>query len=280
MKSAVKFTLFCFLCVLSHVFGQLCKSPYTQIANECYHFSSDAGTSWVEAREYCLRIGGLLAVLDTEEKNQAVGDYVYQSQVITRNLKWIALNDKGESGKYIWDGTGDSVTYNALADVTEDNCIVTGYQNGYKWTSRECDVDLPFICQQLPSCDCVSPFTTIGNGCYYITSLNMNWMDAHNYCNSLRSSLISIDSAEEQAAIDDSIIIGVKYWIGAYDAGHEGTWYFDNGGYPMNYTNWLPGQPQGEKVPVENCALTVSGTWQDYPCEDEFRFICEKPTKC
>ncbi len=80
-----------------------------------------------------------------------------------------------------------------------------------------------------------------------------------------------------------------RVWMGGNDATTEGTWvWHDNqsfwlggsGGIAQNglYTHWRGGEPNNGDG-VEDCGTVdndANGRWDDRPCGDVYRFICER----
>jgi len=48
--------------------------------------------------------------------------------------------------------------------------------------------------------------------------------------------------------------------------------------HPMNYTDWMPGQPNNWGVAMESCVMLASGIsykWNDGPCSRPWCSVCE-----
>ncbi|KAF4071630.1 hypothetical protein AMELA_G00275540 [Ameiurus melas] len=68
-------------------------------------------------------------------------------------------------------------------------------------------------------------------------------------------------------------------WIGLNDRAREGEWKWVDG-TPLNTGFWGKGEPNSA-VGDEDCVVTREktdpfGYWADYPCNDQFIWICEK----
>ena len=69
-------------------------------------------------------------------------------------------------------------------------------------------------------------------------------------------------------------------WFGLNDIEHEGTFTWEADNSIVNFTNWVPGEPNNWKK-TQDCvavgAKTSLGLWNDDPCVSTRRYICEKP---
>ena len=121
----------------------------------------------------------------------------------------------------------------------------------------------------------------------------MTWTNAKAYCEGLGGHLATITSAEEQAFIEQLLLVGQKnqYWLGGTDEQQEGVWTWVTG-EPWSYTNWDPGQPDNyhgleDYLQIYNKANGIRFKWNDIPVDnaysgdpnsfyiDNIGFICE-----
>lgn len=71
-----------------------------------FNVSSKIAETWDEAEEYCESLGGYLAIINSEEENQALYQYVYES---TGGYAFFGFSDQLVEGRWIWvDGSLDS----------------------------------------------------------------------------------------------------------------------------------------------------------------------------
>lgn len=76
------------------------------------------------------------------------------------------------------------------------------------------------------------------------------------------------------------------FWIGGNDLSLQSNWYWNGDGSPIKkYTNWQPGQPDNfmnsnDERCINLLAKIVDYRWNDYKCENELWFVCEKPCGC
>uniref|UniRef100_A0A8C1VG53 C-type lectin domain-containing protein n=1 Tax=Cyprinus carpio TaxID=7962 RepID=A0A8C1VG53_CYPCA len=107
---------------------------------------------------------------------------------------------------------------------------------------------------------------------YFISSLKKNWTESRRYCTERGADLIIINNREEQDFVKK---ISAYVWIGLTDSEVEGRWkWVDGSTLTSGFSFWDPREPNGRRG--ENCALTYSPGWADYPCSDLFPWICEK----
>ena len=109
---------------------------------------------------------------------------------------------------------------------------------------------------------------------YAFCTMGYNWNDAKAYCESNGYTLATINDAGEQAYFM-SQTNNSPHWIGYNDLDEEGV--FEWVGDTSIYTNWQGGQPDnaGNNEDCVTFRYWSSGTWNDSPCTDGRRFICE-----
>ena len=66
----------------------------------------------------------------------------------------------------------------------------------------------------------------------------------------------------------------VGFWIGGSDRRQEGVWRWETSGSRLSYTNWGPGEPDNY-AGIHDCLYISSGSWWDFPCYYNYRYICE-----
>lgn len=113
-----------------------------------------------------------------------------------------------------------------------------------------------------------TPAFSWGGSDYYVTGA-LHWNEAEAEAVTMSGHLVTINSAEEQAAII-GVFGGVLgnlplYWIGLNDAAVEGTWAWASG-EAVTYTNWAPAEPNNSGVGGEdyvNLNAYPNGAWND-----------------
>ncbi|XP_059846845.1 hepatic lectin-like [Hypanus sabinus] len=111
---------------------------------------------------------------------------------------------------------------------------------------------------------------------YYFTSTRNRWKEAQQFCVSMDSNLVVINSREEQEYI--RMNVNLDYWIGLHDIVEEGNWrWVDGTDYASNVKFWERGQPNVHEEFEEDCVVVSgNGLWHDWPCDSMHFAICEK----
>lgn len=116
-----------------------------------------------------------------------------------------------------------------------------------------------------------------GNDRYYrLTSQRLDWPAAEAEAVQLGGHLVDIDSAAEQAFLNEWLLTGPNrytvYWIGLNDARREGTFEWSSGA-PVTYRNWEANEPNNGSGGIEDWAAMnwstadhnsgAIGSWND-----------------
>uniref|UniRef100_A0A914UV73 Uncharacterized protein n=1 Tax=Plectus sambesii TaxID=2011161 RepID=A0A914UV73_9BILA len=138
-------------------------------------------------------------------------------------------------------------------------------------TSEADDVSTPHLCQQNGKC-----YTVIDHQ-------KLKWNDAEKYCatNFSNGHLASIHSAFDGAIISSWLeFLKTDPWFGAFQIGASPFQYTDSS--PLDYTNWVPGQPSLQCAQICHTTGTTGGVqcqlgkWRTADCEKaSSQFICE-----
>uniref|UniRef100_A0A8W8IGJ3 C-type lectin domain-containing protein n=1 Tax=Magallana gigas TaxID=29159 RepID=A0A8W8IGJ3_MAGGI len=116
--------------------------------------------------------------------------------------------------------------------------------------------------------------------CFVISKAD--WDLAERKCSMMGGHLVAIESESEDKWIYERLnfytnITGpdAKWWSGGTDKDSEDFFYWQHSRQNLTFEKWNLGDPSGDKD--ENCLLLLLlDHWQDYPCSDEYSFICEK----
>ncbi|XP_073685356.1 uncharacterized protein [Garra rufa] len=107
---------------------------------------------------------------------------------------------------------------------------------------------------------------------YYFSLEKSSWTESRRYCTEREADLIIINNRDEQDFVqkwsDNN-----RAWIGLTDIDVEGRWKWVDGS-TLTSGYWRLGEPNGRSG--ENCTLSHSSGWADYPCNDKHRWICER----
>ncbi|XP_048870666.1 C-type lectin domain family 4 member A-like [Brienomyrus brachyistius] len=130
---------------------------------------------------------------------------------------------------------------------------------------------------------CPSGWRRLSTSCYYISTEEKTWSDSRQACMRSGADLAIINSREEQVVFDG---LSEEFWIGLSDSESEGTWkWVDGTTIPVQKGFWLPEQPdnyEGNEDCVEFNTLYSDPfhRWNDRPCEDYIKWVCESVLKC
>ena len=105
--------------------------------------------SWLNARSYCVKEGGKLVELDSQEENEALVDEIKKNRFTERNMNfWIGLSDLRKEGDWRLASDASQPSYlNWDTDEEEPNngggdnedCARIGFS--YKWSDLDCEID-------------------------------------------------------------------------------------------------------------------------------------------
>ncbi|KAL7379591.1 hypothetical protein ABVT39_001967 [Epinephelus coioides] len=140
-----------------------CLPGWTFMNSLCYYFPFSEDISrrpWQEARNFCTKQGGNLAVIDSREKHLAVTNLINNYHDVTRPISqtgfWIGLRDVQEEGNWRWlDGTRLAQGYwndgEPNNQGNEDCAAAYPRSNPFKsWNDAPCNYDLKWICEMTP----------------------------------------------------------------------------------------------------------------------------------
>ena len=159
---------------------------------------------------------------------------------------------------YVYDKSGNYVTYKARADVA------------------------PSGLTEAASCRYGKNRYVLFTG--LVGDERFDFTEAKTYCESVGGHLVTITSAEEQAAVDNMISASDSIsWIGATDECSEGSWKWVTG-EEFNYSNWLDGQPDNYQDGQDYALMFSDGKcgWDDVGKDNgsvEY-FVCEFENYC
>ncbi|XP_077057528.1 uncharacterized protein LOC143710449 isoform X3 [Siphateles boraxobius] len=117
-----------------------------------------------------------------------------------------------------------------------------------------------------------------GNGWFFMSSESMSWSDSRKFCRDRGADLIIINTEEKQRFITS--LAKERVWIGLSDSETEGWMKWVNNS-PLNQGFWSIGEPNSYQGTNEDCIELNPGrgpvnNWNDQPCSDKRKCICEK----
>jgi hypothetical protein len=128
-----------------------------------------------------------------------------------------------------------------------------------------------------PNCPC--PSAVFGGRTFLFCQDMRTWPEAEMFCAGLGGHLASIHSTAENDFIFQEInaFSHDKAWIGFNDRAVEGTFVWTDAS-PSDFTDWAPGEPNNAGG-NEDCGqldrFYPDETWNDEPCDEALRFVCE-----
>ncbi|XP_022111926.1 alpha-N-acetylgalactosamine-specific lectin-like [Acanthaster planci] len=129
---------------------------------------------------------------------------------------------------------------------------------------------------------CPPGYTKWQTNCYKLFDEVKNWAAAEQRCVADGAHLASVHSAAENNFVNQMALQGTaggqETWIGLNDLQTENSFVWTDGS-PIDYTNWELDEPN-DFYPGEDCShlnhVASNGEWNDFYCDQEFRFICKK----
>jgi serine/threonine protein kinase len=109
---------------------------------------------------------------------------------------------------------------------------------------------------------------------YMLFRLPLSWQDAKTFCEERGGYLVTIGSQEEQDFVVSLVSDVPRVWIGLADAREEGVFEWVTG-EPVDYTAWLPGEPNDAGDGEDLGEMRATGGWNDFGGKSIPAFICE-----
>ncbi|XP_038056048.1 alpha-N-acetylgalactosamine-specific lectin-like [Patiria miniata] len=139
-------------------------------------------------------------------------------------------------------------------------------------------------CRRLPRYtfyDCQPPWQMFGYNCYWYVAVTKNYNSAEQHCqtNSQPGRLAHLASvlSDEENQFINNLTGGASAWIGFNDKAAEGVYTWLDGS-PVDYTNWKPGCPVGDRYGNQDCMQLFGGPqWKDYFCGNTLKSVCKMP---
>ncbi|XP_063417277.1 perlucin-like [Mytilus trossulus] len=141
----------------------------------------------------------------------------------------------------------------------------------------EQSVDVLMLKIQSDSLACPNGWLKNGNKCYFYSDELKTWTDAKISCEADEGMLVEVDSKCENDFIKMSASMP-NYWLGGTDQQKEGVWIWSHSQNVVTFSDWDKEQPDNYNG-NEHCLELwhYNGLyWNDYPCHELRRFVCEK----
>ena len=245
----------------------------------CYTYVQIA-MNYSEAEEFCHSKGSYLVEIESQMEQNFLEGLVGDSNV------WIGLQDKTHNQNWLQWNSGTPVLYSNWNYDQPNGRNVGQYcselRNGAdfngKWCDYSCESHKNFVCEQGSrkasaesscnvNCQLKKPVK-----CYTYHKEEKNHAEAHAVCQSEGGHLMEIGSAWEQSFLQ-GMIRKAQVWVGMEKRDDRGPWRNWQSGSSVVYSNWADSDIS------EFCAGTGdTGLWHDYPCNQQYRFVCENIT--
>jgi len=213
----------------------------------------DEEMSWDFAKQLCEEMGGHLATVTSDKENALITELIGYGD---RDAYWLGANNvvagsyKTMGGPFQWI-TGEAFEYTnwksgepsqsgTKASLEHFLEVRKSYDNKWNDTSNTNRKNKGFILE-VDTTDFASVANaSYGNSKYLLFDNSVPWAVAQAYCEALGGHLVSVSSAEEDAAVGDLVKQGQKDWyfIGASKTSGEWLWADTNMPISQGYTNW------------------------------------------
>ncbi|XP_020485823.1 CD209 antigen isoform X1 [Labrus bergylta] len=140
-----------------------CSAGWTFMNSACYYFPFSnvlVSRSWQEARDFCKKQGGDLAVIDSQEKQLALSELINKYSALAGYMAlsgfWIGLRDVDEEGTWKWlDGRRLTVSFWITGEPNNqgnEDCAATYPRSNpfFAWNDAPCNHHLKWICEMAP----------------------------------------------------------------------------------------------------------------------------------
>uniref|UniRef100_A0A674MM68 Mannose receptor, C type 1b n=1 Tax=Takifugu rubripes TaxID=31033 RepID=A0A674MM68_TAKRU len=261
-----------------------CAEGWTPLPSK--HYCPHANkTTWFEARDYCIAIGGeLLSIHSTTELKTLFSSS--KSEFLYKTF-WIGFNAPDPGTGYVW-SDGSPVNFQNWAENEPNNrnnmesCAeMSIYHQRWPWKDIHCEKNNNWLCQiragdtpkqppepVMPDYNTTSDGWLEWKGNQYFIEYNspMAVEDARHFCKQRHGDLVSINSEAEniflwqQRSHYSASILLVFRWMD---------------GSQVVFELWDDKQPKFSNYD-ETCGVILDGFWYNSNCGNEHNFICKR----
>ncbi|XP_018577179.1 macrophage mannose receptor 1-like [Anoplophora glabripennis] len=281
-----------------------------------YYFGTDFRASFLQASQFCEAIQMKLVSINSETENKEL--HKYARDTLAAGNFWSSGFKFNTGKKLAWLSTGRTMEYTNWLPGQPGNinelCVelVHKRNEGLFWNDLNCDVKLFFICERYDSLhgadsvfktksyssqlvqnpDSLSPSRSLyvspnvnllrfrGKN-YYFSTFKETFFEASEFCGMIGMTLVSINSEVENKILYKHIrdtVAGDHFWTSGCRLLNGKNLVWLSTGRTVEYTNWLPGQPDNvNEMCIELVLNRNEGLfWNDFNCEVKIFFICER----
>ncbi|CAG0896972.1 unnamed protein product [Darwinula stevensoni] len=237
----------------------------------CYRFADEPRTA-LEASRECEGVGASLASIHSDEENAFIGANAPSSPL------WIGLRKQGSDWGWTDGSPYDYENFNPN--------FLSGDEFAYMWMDRwgndECRRGRAFVCRLRSEDgeDCPDSWIHVGEDCYLVVDSSREFQAAVEFCREAmpRSALFTVAEGVNYDDVVALVFNGqggkevAEFWIGLKrDDALAWNW-IDNS--TSSVENWSAGFPVDD--PEKDCAYAFPNTWDDYPNNHLFPFVCKR----
>ncbi|KAG7455092.1 hypothetical protein MATL_G00252710 [Megalops atlanticus] len=126
-----------------------CPTGWTSFGDRCFQYVATK-MNWVDAESHCLKLGGNLASVHSEEEHQFLRE-LYKRNDPTESPFWVGLTDRQKEGTWLWsDGSEvDFTRWNSHEpnnNLLGEDCVHTNWPLQKGWNDFTCNFGFAFIC--------------------------------------------------------------------------------------------------------------------------------------
>lgn len=246
---------------------QICPNDansYSRNNSHCYEYHAELST-YPAARAVCAQKNGYVWAVNTATEASDVLTHLTGATLDS----WLSFDTARTPYSWV---TGESNKYQAWGDNQPSDptlgCVLNHADASLvsSWQSSACTDKHAFICER----NTVSEDATTHHA-YRVRTDALRFAAARDACVALGGHLMTIESAEEQAAVGKLLALDV--WLGATRNANGFQWVT---GQPLTEpTFWGKAQPDNASGKEDCLAFSKSDTWSDVGCDSARPFVCE-----
>ncbi|KAK3797104.1 hypothetical protein RRG08_060450 [Elysia crispata] len=254
--------------------------------------------SWSDAKAYCERLKGQLAILPDKRSNAFLTSVLFAEE--ENSNVWVGLSATGEAYSWVDGSSPHFAAWTANHTGKERDMCTSLTRKG--WDPLSCDTVSPFVCEtsrrgwaapatttvtvassKTNNITCPSGWSDFKQLCYKFTSTPKRWLEAQTFCESQAASLMTLHNQDtndflfETLLQNKDILDNNEIWFGLRETSfgdrREYVWI---DGTPLDFQAWDDGQPNSFTV-IESCgaAQTASQSWKISSCFERKAFVCQ-----